>query len=58
MKNLIKETIVEMFENGDLQIEASIEEGVYNNRVVTAIYYYPDEAMYRTEINRYTTEIE
>lgn len=55
MKRLIQNTIIEMFENGDLQIETHLEDDGYSRKkLTTTIYHYPDEALYKQKINSFS----
>lgn len=59
IKKLIQDTIVEMFENGDLQIETHIDNSNYRKQLTTTIYHYPNEegVTHRKEINSFSTEL-
>lgn len=58
MKKLIKETIVEMIENNDLQIETNIIEGNYDRKLVTTVYHYSDDMFSPKLIQEYIQVIE
>jgi predicted house-cleaning noncanonical NTP pyrophosphatase (MazG superfamily) len=57
MKKIIKETIVEMIKNDELQFEVKIIDGNYYKQVETTVYY-SDDMPYKEEIQRFSERID
>jgi len=55
LEKVIKETVIKMFEDGELQIEVEIDDYMHGKEhTITKIYHYPDDNFYnKREINRF-----